>query len=321
VNPKAKLELHPDADSLNAFVEHALPEGERAGIVAHLADCARCREVVYLAQSAAVGELVAPAVATKAAQPEWLSSTFAKWRMAWIPAAALAAVAAVVLWVHLRPAPARQETAQMVMPPRAAAPPEAAPATAAPGPTTRPERAFAPAHAAPGARRASRQAAAPSAYADDEIERDKAAPDARKRAFGAVHLDGHSASLAAQAPPPVAFSPPVDTAFQQRANPQFQQQANQADGFSNSALTARPAPAPAPVPPNIVAVHGAALAPDTGGPQRLDAEAASKMVITPDASNGYAMMRLARRARLPSGLNAVSSAAIMNRLLAVDSAG
>ncbi len=43
MNPKAQPELHPGADRLNAFAEHALSEPERAGMLAHLAGCARCR--------------------------------------------------------------------------------------------------------------------------------------------------------------------------------------------------------------------------------------------------------------------------------------
>jgi len=41
--------LHPDADSLNAFIEGVLPEHERLQCMAHLAECSRCREVVFLA--------------------------------------------------------------------------------------------------------------------------------------------------------------------------------------------------------------------------------------------------------------------------------
>jgi hypothetical protein len=41
---------HPDPDSLNAFIEGVLPEHERAACLAHLAVCAECREVVFLAQ-------------------------------------------------------------------------------------------------------------------------------------------------------------------------------------------------------------------------------------------------------------------------------
>jgi hypothetical protein len=38
--------LHPDADTLSAFVEGVLPEHERLACLAHFADCAACREVV-----------------------------------------------------------------------------------------------------------------------------------------------------------------------------------------------------------------------------------------------------------------------------------
>jgi hypothetical protein len=41
-----------DADSLNAFIEGVLPEHERLQCLAHLADCSRCREIVFSAQEA-----------------------------------------------------------------------------------------------------------------------------------------------------------------------------------------------------------------------------------------------------------------------------
>ncbi len=39
---------HPDADVLNAFAEGALLERERNAVMAHLAGCAECREVLSL---------------------------------------------------------------------------------------------------------------------------------------------------------------------------------------------------------------------------------------------------------------------------------
>ena len=39
---------HPDADLLSAFAENALPDVERQHVLAHLADCGGCREVVFL---------------------------------------------------------------------------------------------------------------------------------------------------------------------------------------------------------------------------------------------------------------------------------
>jgi hypothetical protein len=61
--------LHPDADVLNAFLEGALQEHERAGCLVHLADCAQCREVVFLARE--VAEADAPAAVKDAAVPFW----------------------------------------------------------------------------------------------------------------------------------------------------------------------------------------------------------------------------------------------------------
>lgn len=44
---------HPDADMLTAFTEGALPERERKQLMAHLAVCADCREVLSVTTSAA----------------------------------------------------------------------------------------------------------------------------------------------------------------------------------------------------------------------------------------------------------------------------
>ena len=63
--------VHPDEDLLTAFAEQALTPAERRQLQDHLADCGRCREVVFLAQQAAAEELV-PAVAQKpAVRPSW----------------------------------------------------------------------------------------------------------------------------------------------------------------------------------------------------------------------------------------------------------
>src|ERR1700734_3531484 len=43
---------HLDADQLNAFVAHVLPEHERLETVAHLSECSHCRQIVFLAQQA-----------------------------------------------------------------------------------------------------------------------------------------------------------------------------------------------------------------------------------------------------------------------------
>jgi len=100
--------IHPDADSLSAFVEGVLPEHERAACLAHLAECSRCREVVFLAQ----GTLVASAA------PVLVPAPARKWWFRPAPLLAAAAMVCVTLlgaWLYLRSraaAPARDLVAQ-----------------------------------------------------------------------------------------------------------------------------------------------------------------------------------------------------------------
>jgi hypothetical protein len=109
MNSNPKLELHPDAESLNAFAERALGEQERGRILAHLSECGRCRRVVYLAQEAAVEMEPELAVAAAAAAPARESETtqkkearFWNWRLAWVPAGALAVMVTAAYVVHVR---------------------------------------------------------------------------------------------------------------------------------------------------------------------------------------------------------------------------
>ena len=94
--------LHPDADALNAFLEGALPEHKRAECLTHLADCALCREVVFLAQEAAGTE--EPAAVNEAARPFW--------RKRFRPMPALTAAATLVffsVWLYRMIGPAEQK--------------------------------------------------------------------------------------------------------------------------------------------------------------------------------------------------------------------
>jgi len=101
-------ELHPGAELLSAFAEHAVGEGERRQVLAHLAVCCRCREVLALAQQAAevrgaeLDEVAVPAAAVAVAGkllrrhvPWWRS-----WHFAWAPVAALTAGVALAVYVH-----------------------------------------------------------------------------------------------------------------------------------------------------------------------------------------------------------------------------
>lgn len=101
MNKTSQSDLHPGAESLNAFVEQVLTEPERGRILGHLASCSRCRQVVYLAQQAASGaEMPAPAEAPTFCPARLRTS----WRFAWIPATALAAIVTLAIFLH-RPHP------------------------------------------------------------------------------------------------------------------------------------------------------------------------------------------------------------------------
>jgi hypothetical protein len=108
---------HPDPDQLTAFAEQALPLHEREQTLAHLAVCADCRQIVFLAQQAAEPEPVSAPKATPA------KAWFSGWHLAWAGAAALAGI--VGLTVYLRTLPT-------------AAPAPQAIATAAPAPVVAP---------------------------------------------------------------------------------------------------------------------------------------------------------------------------------------
>ena len=112
MNPTAQLDFHPDADSLNAFVEQALPEPERAQILDHIAACSRCRQVIYLAQEVAA-EMKAPPKAQAARSETQPRAWFKNWRLAWVPAAAFAAIVALMVAHHFRPTAPQVELARL----------------------------------------------------------------------------------------------------------------------------------------------------------------------------------------------------------------
>src|ERR1700679_2467920 len=82
---------HPDADQLSAFVEDSLPLHEHQATLAHLATCADCRAIVYLAETAAIDQSVQPKPVV--ARKPWLSG----WNLAWPAAAAVACLIFLIL--------------------------------------------------------------------------------------------------------------------------------------------------------------------------------------------------------------------------------
>ena len=108
-----QLDLHPDAESLSAFAEHQLPEHERQPILAHLATCARCREILFLAQDS-VGD-AQPAISGPVLLPSE-KKPLANWRYAWGALAACAALATISIVFYPRHHVIPQQQAKVVAP-------------------------------------------------------------------------------------------------------------------------------------------------------------------------------------------------------------
>jgi hypothetical protein len=102
-------QLHPDADLLSAFVEGVLPEHARAQCLAHLAECSRCRDLVFLTQETRVVPTT-PILVPSPARRRWLRP------MPLLAVAAALCVALLGAWLYLRSktgAPPRELAAEV----------------------------------------------------------------------------------------------------------------------------------------------------------------------------------------------------------------
>ena len=98
--------VHPDADTLTAYVEQLLTAAERQTVVAHLAVCEPCREVVVLSQ---------PELSQSATQTVLAPAPVSPWRRLLRPAfglgASLAAMAIIAVMVLQLPQKSTQQSA------------------------------------------------------------------------------------------------------------------------------------------------------------------------------------------------------------------
>lgn len=102
LHQKSAAGVHPDSNLISAFAENALPHDARAQILEHMAQCADCREVIFLSSPEQAATLSAP-VATPST---WLTWPALRW------GAAVAAVVVVVGAVTLH----RQSGRNVVLP-------------------------------------------------------------------------------------------------------------------------------------------------------------------------------------------------------------
>ncbi|MEI9970331.1 MAG: zf-HC2 domain-containing protein [Terracidiphilus sp.] len=107
-NVNGQHEMHPDVETLSAFTELALNAKQRDEVLAHLAVCGRCRQVVALTRDAAGTEVAAARHEATRPRVWWRS-----WGLALVPAAALAATVAIAVNIHERAVERTAEVAKL----------------------------------------------------------------------------------------------------------------------------------------------------------------------------------------------------------------
>jgi anti-sigma factor ChrR (cupin superfamily) len=107
-------QVHPDADTLTAYMEQSLPSTESQTVVAHLAVCEPCREVVVLSQSL----LAEPATQTVLAP-----APVSRWRRLLTPAFSAAAAAAAIAVIAVMVLQLPQKHSQLALNQQAPNPP------------------------------------------------------------------------------------------------------------------------------------------------------------------------------------------------------
>jgi hypothetical protein len=322
--------MHPDAEILNAFAEQLLPAPEREQILAHMATCSRCREVLFLVQRAAAEEQpeAAPVVArVKEARRSW----FAGWRLAWVPVAALAGFVGFAVLQHYRHAAPETQMAGNVSQSRAEQKPEAAQAPAVAEKQVQPVRER---QTEARSKTPAREAAKPQKDAGRSLDDVKQISQRDEKlgatgtlaktegaaAGGSIH--GASTSRANG----VSIGGPMANQLQQQNANQFQEQnaapqqnalqltrnnelasanrpmAKAAPGAASEAVTVQAEPKPVAAPPPAI----------------------QQLSLSTMATQSVAVDKLAKKAKpvlLPSGLTALSSASVAKRTIAIDPTG
>jgi hypothetical protein len=326
--------FHPDAESLSAFSEQALNERERAVVLAHLAVCGRCREVVALASEAAdVGEGIAAAPPRKAIAP---NAWWKQWRLVWVPTAVVAAFAAASISVYIERADrhaaniktAEQNPSSSATPAPAPAPTEQAmvepPAAAAPAPP--------PAHPAKRAHNTQEEPmpapAQPPVTAQMPSESEAPEPGRMNQAEAYRETSPPPHAEAAPMPPELIAGSmrPADSQSNSGAGEEEKKQAElrrQAEVERSQMRNFKAKAAPS-------AVHGTSV-PRAGATQTVAVTAAPALETQPAATAELAPMFGIKSSRevnpptkpiqLPSGLMSISIASGRHFLLAIDEMG
>jgi len=289
MNQARQSQVHPDAESLNAFIEQALPQPERAQILEHMAACRQCRQVVFLAQQAATA---ADAPAT--IRPDaWYRNWHLNWRLAWAPElAAFALIVILVIAHYARQRPNPAEMARVTPPPA----PVVLPAPAAQQPATEPQASQPVPNAAVKASKKS-----PAAVHDSPGDF-APSPGSIGKVAGEVVGAGQGYAPGVQATPPV---------------PAFDQKQFAANQISTEAREARTTPVRFKA--NAAEAQATRSMAPSGAPA-IHAKAAIASSLVRSMPYDVALPK-AEATQLPSGLAAISIATAQRRTVAIDSEG
>ena len=310
--------LHPDAESLSAFSEQALGKQERAEVLAHLAVCGRCRQVVALAREAAGADtatIAAPTRKTIAPDAWWK-----QWRLVWVPAGVAVAFAVTTISYVIERADrhgpdikiAEQNPASGATPAATSSRTEQAKVEppAAPAPATSPvhtakrahsEAAEQPPAPAPPAVTA-QMPPEPGASAPEPMDQVEVMPEAHRTFRTEAQQAPSEYATGAMRP---AYSQPEAESYearQEQAEHKQVEQQHQAEVDTSRMRSFKQKAAPA-------VVHGANAAPPADATQTVTVAAAPAEPTS------------AGPTQLPSGLAAVSIASRGHFLLAIDKAG
>jgi len=296
-----QFELHPDADQISAFVEHALPAHERELLLGHLAVCSECRAIVALS----LPEPEPPVL--PAAQPATQS-----WKLGWFLALPLAgAIAAAILtFVYLHPATVTPVSHE----------PQLADAHPAPQPAAPAQRAAIPARRSPAETRktsatgAARVAPAPLPQAPAAGQA-TGGPILTGRNLGTPHppfpepaiMNGRNVASAAKAAPVSGAS--VNSASANAGPAATPPESTLKTSASNGSASAASSPAPAP------------RAPASNATVSVQSDAPTMDTASVEVSNSeIALDELEPNLPLPSRLAIASSATLGKRIVAIDTA-
>jgi len=318
LQPEIHPDQHPDSESLNAFLEQALPAPERAHVLGHIASCSRCREIVFLAQQAAAeaeAPAAVPVVQSSRQQVPW----YRNWQLVWAPAAAFALIAGLAVLIHMRQPSAATEIARNAPAGQIAVPVsslEQQPAqqsqreAAAPPPVKAAKQSAVSAEAGEPAGAAYPQPASSGAIAADSVNAHPATAEPQTIAMAPTAAGPNA--LAQQAPRQPQAEAAVAAWQQQQEHAKatlasaahaarttqatFKARMEQSEAQAGKALAATPAV-------QTTAAFNGGFAPSA-----------------PSLMAGGATVSRPPSANLPSGLAAISSAAAQRRRLALDAA-